>query len=95
MQCWFTIPVLVYQTAVPIFNRTRRFSNAYAHAVLDILFTILWLAAFAAVAAWTNQGINDVKDRKGDEKGCDRFAFGTTGKCKLSQGSVGCGVIVW
>ncbi|KAG7005228.1 hypothetical protein G7Y79_00021g050950 [Physcia stellaris] len=87
--CWITIPILIYQTAVPTFNRTKRFSNAYAHAALDVLFTILWLAAFAAVAAWTNQGISKVKDRKDNEKGCDKFAFGSTGKCKLSQGSIG------
>ncbi|KAL8787486.1 MAG: hypothetical protein Q9195_007733 [Heterodermia aff. obscurata] len=76
--CWFTIPVLIYQTAVPIFTRTKRFSNPYAHTALDVLFTILWLAAFAAVAAWTNQGISAVKDRKPDEKGCDRLLFATT-----------------
>ncbi|KAL8854137.1 MAG: hypothetical protein Q9221_001059 [Calogaya cf. arnoldii] len=38
--CWFCIPLLIYQTAIPQFDRVKRFSNAYAHAVIDILLAI-------------------------------------------------------
>ncbi len=37
------------------FVRSRRWGNAYVFAVLDVLFAILWLAAFASVAAFNGQ----------------------------------------
>ena len=96
---------------MPTFSRVKRFANPFAFAVLDALFTILWLAAFAAVAAWTNQGIakgadnnekddkdkeqDDKKDTKDNKKGCDNFGYGSPAKCKLSQTTVGFGVLIW
>ncbi|KAI9733504.1 MAG: hypothetical protein M1818_007252 [Claussenomyces sp. TS43310] len=50
--CFLSIPVIVYPTLTPVFPRSRKWANAYAFAILDILSTILWLAAFAALAAW-------------------------------------------
>ncbi|KAL8812145.1 MAG: hypothetical protein Q9200_001262 [Gallowayella weberi] len=55
--CWFCIPLLIYQTAVPQFDRVKRFSNAYAHTAIDILLVIFWFAAFISVATWTREGI--------------------------------------
>ena len=40
-----------------VFPRSRKFANVYAFAALDIFFTIAWLAAFAAVAAWNTTGL--------------------------------------
>lgn len=39
------------------FARSRAWGNAYAFAVLDLLYTILWLAAMAAVAAFNSQTV--------------------------------------
>lgn len=44
------------------FARSRAWGNAYAFAVLDLLYTILWLAAMAAVAAFNSQTIASSPD---------------------------------
>ena len=95
-KCWLCIPALIYQTAVPIFQRTRRFANPYAFAVVDVLFTILWFAAFVAVATWTNGGIRAGEAENEDKKlrGCAAFAFGPESKCTLSKATIGMGVII-
>ncbi|KAL9581798.1 MAG: hypothetical protein Q9203_005750 [Teloschistes exilis] len=92
-KCWFTIPLLIYQAAIPQFIRTKRFSNAYAHVVIDVLLAVFWFAAFISVATWTNEGIKKGVARPGN-KGCDAFAFGGGGKCNLSQATIGMGVIL-
>ncbi|KAL8713632.1 MAG: hypothetical protein Q9225_006733, partial [Loekoesia sp. 1 TL-2023] len=91
--CWFCIPLLIYQTGIPQFNRTKRFSNAYAHAAIDVLLAIFWFAAFISVATWTNEGIKKGVGRPG-KKGCDAFAWGTGSKCHLSQATIGMGVVL-
>ncbi|KAL8948427.1 MAG: hypothetical protein Q9222_005379 [Ikaeria aurantiellina] len=92
--CWFTIPLLIYQTAIPQFDRVKRFSNAYAHAIIDILLAIFWFAAFIAVATWTTQGIKEGVARPGN-KYCDAFKWGGGGsKCHLSQATIGMGVVL-
>lgn len=95
-QCWFCIPVLIYQAAIPTFQRTKRFANPYAFAILDVLFTILWFAAFIGVAVYTNTGISngEAKDKDHKLKGCAAFDGGTESKCKLSQATIGMGVVV-
>jgi hypothetical protein len=40
-----------------VFPRSRKFANVYAFAALDVFFTIAWLSAFAAVAAWNTTGL--------------------------------------
>ncbi|KAL9009262.1 MAG: hypothetical protein Q9173_005698, partial [Seirophora scorigena] len=96
--CWFCIPLLIYQAAVPQFNRTKRFSNAYAHAAIDALLVIFWFAAFISVATWTNQGIKNGVD-KDKNKGCDAFLWGDGdsrgSKCRLSQADIGMGVVIF
>ncbi|KAL8840546.1 MAG: hypothetical protein Q9170_001299 [Blastenia crenularia] len=96
--CWFCIPLLIYQAGIPQFNRTRRFSNAYAHAAIDVLLAIFWFAAFISVATWTNEGIKKGVGRPG-VKGCDAFAWGDGksrgSKCHLSQATIGMGVVIF
>ncbi|KAI4214056.1 MAG: hypothetical protein LQ351_003460 [Letrouitia transgressa] len=93
--CWFSIPILIYQAAVPQFDRTKRFSNVYAHVALDVLATIFWFAAFIAVATWTRAGITKGVGRP-DHKGCDAFAWGGgASKCHLSQAIIVMGVIIF
>jgi translocation protein SEC72 len=81
--CWLTIPLLIYLVMVPMWSRTQRFGNVYAFAALDGLFTILWLSAWAAVAAYVSAG-----------GGCSHFSLGSNGKCKLSEGTVVLGVFI-
>ncbi|KAL8902553.1 MAG: hypothetical protein Q9207_004589 [Kuettlingeria erythrocarpa] len=96
--CWFCIPLLIYQVAVPQFNRTKRFSNAYAHVAIDALLSIFWFAATISVATWTNEGIKNGVARP-DHKGCDAFLYGDGksggSKCRLSQATIGMGVVIF
>ena len=57
---------------------------------------ILWFAAFIAVEVWVTQGSHNAKGWDGKkDKLCDKFAYGSTGKCKLGQATGIIGVIVW
>lgn len=47
---------MIYNSMTLLFARSRSWGNAYVFAVLDVLFAILWLSAFAAVAAWNSKG---------------------------------------
>lgn len=47
---------MIYNSMTLLFARSRNWGNAYVFAALDVVFAILWLSAFAAVAAWTNHG---------------------------------------
>ncbi|PGG99578.1 translocation protein SEC72 [Blastomyces parvus] len=97
--CWITVPALIYLAAVPLWPRTRKFGNAYAFAVIDVLFGILWFASWVAVASYVAEGkkADDKDDKEKDKEGktgCDAFRFGTAAKCNLSTGTVVLGVIV-
>lgn len=89
-QCWLCIPALIYQSAVPSFEKTKKFANAYVFAVVDLLLTILWFAAFIAVAAWTNGGIKPDKGKSG----CAAFVHGSESKCKISKATIYVGVLI-
>ena len=83
--------------------RLRRFGNPYAFAAVDGVYSILWFAAWVAVATYVSSGKNkgahdqdnddDGKD-KDKKSGCDAFGYGSPAKCKLSTGTVILGVIV-
>ncbi|KAL8677626.1 MAG: hypothetical protein Q9186_005961 [Xanthomendoza sp. 1 TL-2023] len=93
--CWFCIPLLIYQAAIPQFDRVKRFSNAYAHAAIDVLLVVFWFAAFISVATWTREGLKKGVGRP-DHKGCDAFAWGGgASKCHLSQAIIGMGVVLF
>lgn len=47
---------MIYNSMTLLFARSRSWGNAYVFAGLDVLYAILWLSAFASVAAWTNHG---------------------------------------
>lgn len=95
LQCWCSIPALIYQTASPVFQRIRPFSNAYVHAVVDIIYTILWLAAFACLTTWIRQGSHAAKDWKSKDSLCEKFAWGPVSKCKLGQDTGLLSIITW
>lgn len=68
LKCWFSIPGLVYLVAVPIWPRARRFGNVYAFASVDMLYAILWFAAWVCVASYVAQGKAEGKDSDSDKK---------------------------
>lgn len=81
-----------------MWSRTQRFSSIYAFVSLDALFTILWLAAFAAVASWVragvSQGATDAKISY-SAANCTVFAYGTETKCHLGNAATGFGAVVF
>ena len=83
---------------VPLWSRAWRFANVYAYLALDLLFSLLWFAAFIAVATWQSQGMmKGVKDDKNADssKNCEHFGFGSVSKCNVTKASVGMGVILF
>ncbi|KAL1956239.1 hypothetical protein VTO42DRAFT_7499 [Malbranchea cinnamomea] len=99
--CWFSIPALIYLTAVPAFPRTRRFGNVYAFAAVDGLFTLLWFVAWVCIASYVAAGKSaepedeDERKEKEGKSGCDGFAYGSPAKCRLSTGTCILGVFVF
>ncbi|BCR85785.1 uncharacterized protein ACHE_21243S [Aspergillus chevalieri] len=65
--CWFSIPGLIYLVAVPIWPRARRFGNVYAFASVDMLYAVLWFAAWVCVASYVAQGKAEGKDSDSDK----------------------------
>lgn len=96
--CFLTGPGIIYLAMVPAWRRTKRFANVYAFLALDALYTILWFAAFIAVAMWNSKGIRNgaVDAGAGKNNGnCTTFKFGNETKCKLSRSTVGLGAVVF
>lgn len=64
-----------------------------------MLFAILWFAAFIAVATWNAAGISEGAAKKNASGGgggdCSTFEYGPEQKCRLSQATVGMGIVVW
>jgi len=54
--CFLTLPAIIFLTMTPRFPRTRKLANPYALLAIDLVFCILWLSAFAAVANWNGAG---------------------------------------
>ena len=82
---------------VPMWSRAQRFASAYAFLALDILYTILWFAAFVAVAMWNSHGIIEgAKKAKipDDDRNCTTFLYGDEAKCSVSKAAVGIGAMV-
>jgi hypothetical protein len=40
-----------------MFERSRKWGNPYAFAILDIVYTIFWLSAFSSLAAYNSTGL--------------------------------------
>ncbi|WEW56533.1 hypothetical protein PRK78_001979 [Emydomyces testavorans] len=97
--CWFSIPGLVYLTAVPIWPRVRRFGNPYAFATVDGLYAFLWFTAWIAIATYVGSGKaageNKEENKKAGKKGCDAFGYGSPAKCRLSTGTAVLGAFVF
>lgn len=92
--CLLSFLFLIYQAAVPTWQRSKRFANAYAHAMIDMLLTILWFAAFIAEITWATDGTQAGKDYKNGDSVCQVFGYGSTDKCHLGQVTAYFGVAI-
>ncbi|KAI0004008.1 hypothetical protein F4779DRAFT_621548 [Xylariaceae sp. FL0662B] len=50
--CFLSIPAWLYLALAPRFERTRRAAQPHAMLLVDTIFAILWLSAFASQAAY-------------------------------------------
>ncbi|GKT84915.1 chaperone-binding protein [Colletotrichum tofieldiae] len=50
--CFLSLPAWIYLIMAPRWPRTRKLANPYAMAIVDGVFTIIWLSAFASQAAY-------------------------------------------
>jgi hypothetical protein len=53
-QCFLSLPAWIYLCMAPRFPRTRKLAQPHAMAVVDGVFAIFWLSAFAAQAAYNS-----------------------------------------
>jgi hypothetical protein len=67
------------------YDKTRKFANPYALAVVDALWCLMWLSGFAAQASYNGATTGTGKDEKDK---CD-------GACGASKAIVGFGAVVW
>lgn len=51
-QCFLSIPAWLYLAMAPRFERTRKLAEPHAMVVVDVIFAIFWLSAFASQAAY-------------------------------------------
>lgn len=56
-QCFLSIPAWIFLVMTPRFARTRRFAQPHAMLVVDVLFTIIWISAFATQADYNTQDL--------------------------------------
>ncbi|RYP27180.1 hypothetical protein DL767_007773 [Monosporascus sp. MG133] len=54
--CFITIPAVIYLTMAPRWERTRRLANPHAMTVIDCIWAILWLSAFATQVSYNKRG---------------------------------------
>ncbi|KAI6090768.1 hypothetical protein F4821DRAFT_9937 [Hypoxylon rubiginosum] len=50
--CFLSIPAWLFLAMAPRFERTRKLAEPHAMVVVDVVFAILWLSAFASQAAY-------------------------------------------
>ncbi|PHH83300.1 hypothetical protein CDD82_2270 [Ophiocordyceps australis] len=55
--CFTSILAWLYLVLTPRFARTRRLANANAMLLVDAIFTVFWLAAFATQAAYNSANL--------------------------------------
>ncbi|KAJ9144356.1 Chaperone-binding protein [Coniochaeta hoffmannii] len=55
--CFLSIPAWIYLCMAPRFPRTRKLAQPVVMAVVDGVFAVLWLSAFAAQAAYNSANL--------------------------------------
>ena len=93
--CLLSFPFLIYQTIFPVVKLTRRLANAYVHLAFDLILVVLWLSGFVAEIVWIKDGSKAAEDWKKGDKVCEKFGWGPTSRCKLGQGTVIIGIVIW
>lgn len=56
-QFFLSIPAWIYLIMAPRFPRTRKIAEPHAMLVVDTVYTIIWLSAFATQAAYNAKGL--------------------------------------
>ncbi|KAK0664014.1 hypothetical protein QBC41DRAFT_21460 [Cercophora samala] len=54
---FLTVPAWIYLIGAPRFPRTRKIANPTVMVLVDVIFTIIWLSAFATQAAYNSSGL--------------------------------------
>ncbi|KAK7749497.1 hypothetical protein SLS53_000072 [Cytospora paraplurivora] len=54
--CFLTAPAWIYLIMAPRYPRARKIADSKAMLVVDFLFTIIWLSAFATQASYNSKG---------------------------------------
>jgi hypothetical protein len=54
--CFLSIPAWVYLIMTPRWERTRKFAQPHAMLLVDCIFAVIWLSAFATQAAYNSSG---------------------------------------
>ncbi|KAI1253987.1 hypothetical protein MGN70_004382 [Eutypa lata] len=54
--CFITIPAVLYLAMTPRWERTRKAAQPHAMTVVDCIWTILWLSAFATQVTYNKAG---------------------------------------
>ncbi|KAG6033164.1 hypothetical protein E4U41_006979 [Claviceps citrina] len=54
---FLTIPAWLYLIMTPRFGRTRKWAEPHVMLAVDVAFTVIWLSAFAAQAAYNTSGL--------------------------------------
>lgn len=85
-----TLLALIYQALIPLWERTKHLQNPYVRFGIDALFSIFWLAAFAAVQAWNASGVPSTSTGY-----CKEFTYGDVDRCTISGGTVILGVLIF
>jgi hypothetical protein len=71
--CFLTLPAILYLAMAPRWERTRRIAQPHAMLVVDVLWTILWVTAFATQASYN--GRNDCGQGCSVSRGIVAVAF--------------------
>jgi hypothetical protein len=56
-QFFLSVPAWIYLTMAPRFPRTRKIAEPHAMLIVDAVFTVIWLSAFATQAAYNTANL--------------------------------------
>lgn len=81
----------MYLVAVPVWPRARRFGNVYAFASVDMLYAVLWFAAWVCLASYVAQGKAEGSDKDSkDDKNKDDNKDNNNKQARSADSKGGC-----
>jgi hypothetical protein len=54
--CFISVPAWIFLIMTPRWQRSRRLAEPHAMLLVDAIFTVFWLSAFACQAAYNSSG---------------------------------------